>query len=222
MIDLVQISKSYTTKNVRKPIFNRLSFSFPRDRNVAIMGPNGAGKSTLMRLLAGTEAPDYGYIRRYGKLSWPLGFSGGFNGSMSGMENIRFVARIYGRDVEAMVEYVGEFSELGTSLNLPVRSYSSGMKARLAFGMSLAIDFDCYLIDEVIAVGDERFKQKSKREFRKKLPRAKLIMISHSMAQIAEYCDCGLFISANIVEYFDTIEGLVERYKRHGEGRPLD
>jgi capsular polysaccharide transport system ATP-binding protein len=161
VIELRNLSKAYRIKGIRKQVLDRVTLHFPADRNVAIMGPNGSGKSTLMRLLAGAEQPDEGEVIRKVSVSWPLGFSGGFNGSMTGIENIRFIARVYGADSEDVIDRVTDFAELGPSLRLPVKTYSSGMKARLAFGMSMAIDFQCYLIDEVIAVGDETFRRKS-------------------------------------------------------------
>lgn len=214
MIDFLGVSKAYVSRGIRKTILDRFSFSFPVDRNTAIVGPNGVGKSTLMRLIAGTELPDSGRMIRHGRMSWPLGFSGGFNGSMTGMENVRFVARVYGQDTEAVIDYVREFSELGSSLDLPVRTYSSGMKARLAFGMSLAIDFDCYLIDEIIAVGDQRFKSKSREAFHEKLPHSRIIMVSHSMSQVKEYCQCGLVLAADGISYYDDIDALVSDYNK--------
>src|SRR5690606_9006335 len=128
-------------------------------------------------------------------------------------ENIRFVARVCGQDTEAVIDYVQEFSELGASLKLPVRTYSSGMKARLAFGMSLALDFDCYLSDEVTAVGDERFKVKSKKACREELPGSRVIMVSHSMSQIKEYCQCGIILTGSRIEFHETVDGLGERYR---------
>lgn len=214
MIELREVSKSYHLMGVRKQILDRLSFVFQPDRNVAIMGPNGAGKSTLMRLIAGAEAPDGGEIIRHASVSWPLGFSGGFNGSMTGAENVRFVARVYGADTEAAIDYVQDFSELGASLNLPIKTYSSGMKARLAFGMSMAIDFDYYLIDEITAVGDENFKKKSRATFKEKLPHSRIIMISHSLSQIREYCDSGLLLTTEGAWYFDTIDDLIAAYRK--------
>lgn len=213
MIDLVNISKTYTLKGVRKRLFENLSFLFPEDRRVALMGPNGVGKSTLIRLIAGTEQPDSGRICRRGLVSWPLGFSGGFNGSMTGLENIRFVSRIYGQDTEAIIEYVQEFSELGESLRLPIKTYSSGMKARLAFGLSMAINFDCYLIDEITAVGDASFRKKSQQALARKMTHAQIIMVSHSAETIQSYCDCGLLLTHDGLCYYDDVDSLIHAYR---------
>ncbi|WP_136644325.1 ABC transporter ATP-binding protein [Tabrizicola sp. YIM 78059] len=213
MIVFDSVSKSYHTNGVRKTILHDFSFAFPRDRNIAIMGRNGVGKSTLMRLLAGTEPPDSGHVYRSTRVSWPLGFTGGFNGSMTGIENIRFVSRIYGQDPRRVIEYVTEFAQLGPYLRLPIRKYSSGMKARLAFGLSMAIDFDIYLIDEITSVGDEEFKQKSKAVFENRLARSQIIMISHSQSAIQQYCDCGLLLEGDRIRFFDRTEDLLIAYK---------
>ena len=214
MLVFDKVSKFYRTKGVKKTILSEFSFQFPTDRNVGIMGKNGAGKSTMMRLMAGIEPPDLGHVYRTTRVSWPLGFAGGFNGSMTGIENIRFVSRIYGQDTEKIIAYVTEFAELGPSLRLPIKTYSSGMKARLAFGLSMAIDFDVYLIDEITAVGDEDFKKKSKAVFQDKLAKSQIIMISHSANTIKEYCDCGLLLEGNQIRYFDDVDVLLAAYKK--------
>ena len=213
MLTLENVSKSYTLKGVKKVIFQNLSFDFPTDRNVAIMGKNGAGKSTMMRLLAGSEPPDRGKIYRDLSVSWPLGFSGGFNGSMTGLENIRFVSRIYGRNSDAVISYVQDFAELGDSLRLPIKTYSSGMKARLAFGLSMAIDFQVYLIDEITAVGDENFRRKSQAVFNDKLEQSQIIMVSHSESTVRDHCDCGLLLDNGKVSYYPEIDELINAYK---------
>jgi capsular polysaccharide transport system ATP-binding protein len=214
MLVFDKVTKFYRTKGVKKTILSEFSFEFPSDRNVGIMGKNGAGKSTMMRLMAGIEPPDRGHVYRTTRVSWPLGFAGGFNGSMTGIENIRFVSRIYGQETEKVIDYVTEFAELGPSLRLPIKTYSSGMKARLAFGLSMAIDFDVYLIDEITAVGDEDFKKKSQAVFQDKLAKSQIIMISHSAGTIKQYCDCGLLLEGNQIRYFDDVNDLLTAYKK--------
>lgn len=219
MIELQDVCKVYRTRGSKTVVFDHFNLAIPRGRNLAIMGCNGAGKSTLMRLLSGAERPDSGRIWRSTSVSWPLGFAGGFNGSMTGVENVRFVARVYGRDSDAILDYVRDFADLGGHLRLPMRTYSSGMRARLAFGLSLAIDFECYLIDEAMAVGDARFRAKSKQAFSEKMANAaQVIMVSHSLATIREYCNCGILLEpGGKVTHFDDAEGLIEAYKAHLE-----
>ena len=214
MIELKVINISYRIIGIELRIFSGLNFTFHSNRNYGLLGLNGSGKSTLLRLIAGSEMPDNGKIIRNGKVSWPMGFSGGFNGSMTGIENVRFVARIYGQNVDRVIKYVYVFSELGKSMTLPIRTYSSGMRARLAFGLSLAIDFDCYLVDEVIDVGDTNFKKKSKKAFQEKFDHSFLIMASHAPGIIKEYCDCGILLKYGVLEYHDTIDELLEAYKK--------
>ncbi|MDD7911621.1 MULTISPECIES: ABC transporter ATP-binding protein [Pseudovibrio] len=215
MIEFQNVSKTYHLKGVTKVILDDVSFRFPKGRNVAILGHNGAGKSTMMRLLAGAELPDSGAIRRHVKVSWPLGFGGGFNGDMTGMENIRFVARMYGEDTERVIEFVEDFSELGKSLTLPIKTYSSGMKARLAFGVSMAIDFRYYLIDEVTAVGDARFKRKCDEVFEQKLERSNIVMISHSMGAIKKLCDMGCVLNNGRLHFHDSVDEAIEHHNHN-------
>ncbi|WP_425088209.1 ABC transporter ATP-binding protein [Stappia sp.] len=214
MISFNGVRKTYRVNGHRKVVIDDLTLDLPSDRNVAIIGRNGAGKSTLMRLIAGAELPDEGRIIRRGKVSWPLGFGGGFNGDMTGIENARFVARMYGEDTERVVAYVEEFAELGESIRLPIRTYSSGMKARMAFGVSMAIDFSYYLIDEVTAVGDERFKRKCAAVFEEKIEKARIIMISHSLGTIRRFCQSACFMEGGHLHYFEDIEDAIAAHQR--------
>ncbi|MDB9944861.1 ABC transporter ATP-binding protein [Ascidiaceihabitans sp.] len=215
MISLDTVSKVYKVKDVKKVILDRVSFTFDTGLNIAIMGHNGAGKSTLMRMIAGIELPTSGLITRDEKVSWPLGFASGFNGLMTGVENVRFVARIYGEDTERVLADVQEFAEIGRSIDLPISTYSSGMKARLAFGLSLAINFDCYLIDEITAVGDRRFKKKSEVALKSKIRDARVIMISHAEKTIRDYCDTGVLVYQGSMYFYDTIDGLLSDYRKY-------
>ncbi|QUS58861.1 ABC transporter ATP-binding protein [Pseudovibrio brasiliensis] len=206
MIEFRDVRKTYRLKGVTKTILSGLTARFPKGKNIGILGHNGAGKSTLMRLIAGAELPDSGQIKRNVNISWPLGFGGGFAGQMTGIENVRFVARMYGEDTERMVEFVEDFSELGPSMTLPIQTYSSGMRARLAFGISMAINFKCYLIDEVTAVGDARFKRKCDEVFQTKLKHANIIMISHSEATIKKLCDTACLLHEGNLTMYDSID----------------
>jgi len=214
MIHFETVTKIYNAKNVRKLILDGVTFTFEDKHNIAIMGHNGAGKSTLMRMLAGIELPTSGRVRRDEKVSWPMGFSAGFNGTMTGVENTRFVARIYGEDTETVLAQVQSFAELGESLALPISTYSSGMKARLAFGLSLAINFDCYLIDEITAVGDHRFKKKSEAALKDKIHDSRVIMISHSEKTIRDYCDSGILLYDAKLYFYDDLGALISDYRK--------
>lgn len=215
MIEFIDVHKEYRLRGVTKVILDGLTLRLPPDKNVAILGQNGAGKSTVMRLIAGAELPDRGRIKRNAKVSWPLGFSGGFNGQMTGMENIRFVARMYGEDTEEIIDFVKDFSELGESIKLPVKTYSSGMKARLAFGVSMAIDFSFYLIDEVTAVGDTRFRKKCNEMFKNKLANSRIIMISHGVGTIRRFCDAGCVLDNGRLTLYDDVEDAIRHHEEN-------
>lgn len=213
MIEFINVSKVYPLKKGFRTVLDGVSFKFPEHRNVGILGMNGAGKSTLLRLIAGSEPPDSGQIRRSGRFSWPLGFGGGFNQNLSGEENLRFVSRIYGADLHKVTDYVREFAELGSALYEPVRTYSNGMRARLAFGLSLAIDFDVYLIDEVMAVGDPLFRKKSKAAFEARRQTANLILVSHDMKTIRDYSDVIVILDKQQLSIFEDVEAGIKHYE---------
>lgn len=214
MIHLDNVYKFYQIDRYRKTVLNFVTMNFEPGRSYGIMGVNGAGKSTLMRILAGTELPNSGRVRRTARVSWPLGFAGGLHPGMTGRENCHFVARIYGMEPRKVTEFVEDFAEIGPYLDAPMKTYSSGMGQRVAFGLSMAIDFECYLIDEVMAVGDARFAQKCKAEFDKRKQYADIILISHSIQNILEYCERGLVLSNGQLHYFPNVDDAVEMYKR--------
>jgi len=216
MIELHNISKSYRTGNKRHYVFRDLSLTIPPDKNVALIGRNGAGKSTLMRLLGGLDTPDSGRIISDRSMSWPVGLSGGFQGSLTGRENVKFVCRIYGAQGDAMrraIQYVEGFADIGEYFDLPVKSYSSGMRARVAFGMSLAFDFDYYLVDEAFSVGDAHFRVKAIQEFKAKVDAANLIFVSHDMGQVKKLCDIVLLVQDGRIVQFDNVDAGLSAYR---------
>ncbi|MGA0583810.1 MAG: ABC transporter ATP-binding protein, partial [Castellaniella sp.] len=210
MIEVRNLYKSYRDRSQQKRyrVFENLSFTIPEGRNVAILGRNGSGKSTLLRLLGGIDVPDRGQIITDKRISWPVGLSGGFQGSLTGRENVKFVARVQGARGPALrriVDYVESFAEIGDYFDEPVKTYSSGMRGRVAFGLSLAFDFDYYLIDEAMSVGDAHFKKKARLALHEKVGKANILLVSHSMADVASLCDFVLFIKNNRVVAYDEI-----------------
>ena len=212
MFELKNVTKSYLTPKGRRYVFRNLSLSIPPGKNIGLIGRNGAGKSTLMRLLGGADIPDSGSIVTDQSISWPVGLAGGFQGSMTGRENVKFVCRVYGAEGDAMrekVRYVQEFAEIGDWIDEPIKTYSSGMRSRVAFGLSMAFDFDYYLIDEVMSVGDAQFKRKCAEVFREKLQQSNVVLVSHSMPEIEKLCDIVLLVrDGGIQIYEDVAEGI--------------
>jgi capsular polysaccharide transport system ATP-binding protein len=193
----------------RKHVLNGTNLDIMPGEHIGLLGRNGAGKTTLIKLIGGVELPTSGKIRRHMSTSWPLGFSGGFQGSLTGYDNARFIARIYGHEYSEIRDYVEDFTELGAQLKMPVKTYSSGMKARLAFALSLAIEFDCYLIDEVIMVGDANFHQKCHVELFEKRGDRALVLASHSPDLIREFCDRAVVLhQGHATVYHDVNEAL--------------
>lgn len=203
MILVENVTKRYKTRNGQNVVLNDVSFCISNGEKVGILGSNGSGKSTLIRMLGGVERPDRGRITRSMSVSWPLAFSGGFQGSLTGLDNLRFICRVYGATIDDKIPQVEEFSELGSYLREPVKTYSSGMKARLAFALSMAIEFDCYLIDEVMAVGDSRFYDKCRYELHEKRKDRSLILVSHNANEIRKYCTIFYVLKSGVLTRFD-------------------
>lgn len=214
MIRFENVTKAYRTDGHRRTILERVSFTLKPGISYGILGINGAGKSTTMRLISGTEEPTRGQVHRNLRVSWPLGFAGGFHPSMTGRDNVIFVARIYGEDPKKVLEFVEDFSELGSYLDVPIKTYSSGMGSRLAFGMSMAIPFDCYLIDEVTAVGDARFQRRCSEAFSARRENADVIMVSHDMETLRTWCSQGIVLINGRAIVYEDINDAIEVYRR--------
>ncbi|MGG5215497.1 ABC transporter ATP-binding protein [Rahnella variigena] len=216
MIKIENLTKSYRTPKGRHYVFKDLNVELPSGKSVALIGRNGAGKSTLLRVIGGIDRPDSGKIHTDKTISWPVGLAGGFQGSLTGRENVKFVARLYSTpdQLREKVAFVEEFAELGKYFDMPIKTYSSGMKSRLGFGLSMAFEFDYYLVDEVTAVGDARFKQKCADLFKARHEEASFLMVSHSLGSLKEFCDVALFIGRdNKVKYFESVDEAITTYK---------
>ena len=218
MIKLDNLTKFYPFSNGDKHfVFREFTFTFPDDCSIGLIGRNGAGKSTLMRLLSGADIPNAGKVITDKKISWPVGLAGGFQQSLSARDNVKFVARVYGYKGEALeekVRYIEEFAEIGKYFDEPMNTYSSGMRSRIGFGLSMAFDFDYYLIDEAGAVGDAKFKKKSDAIYKEKLSNSKVIMVSHNMAEIEQWCDKVILVNSGKTIVYDDVKEGIEMYKR--------
>jgi capsular polysaccharide transport system ATP-binding protein len=212
MITCENLYKSYPMGHGRKKVLNGINFHIDKGERIGFLGRNGAGKTTLIKLIGGVELQTSGRIRRNMSVSWPLGFGGGFQGSLTGYDNARFIARIYGREYAELREYIEDFTELGRQLKMPVKTYSSGMKARLAFALSLAIEFDCYLIDEVILVGDHNFHEKCRHELFEKRGDRALILASHNADAIREYCNRAMVLQNGDGTMYDDLDQALDIY----------
>ena len=214
MIRLENITKYYPSKLGNQYIFQNVSFDIPNGHNIGILGSNGAGKSTLFRLLAGSEYPNKGRIITDLTLSWPVALTTGIHQQMTGKENTRFIGKVNGiADLDKYEQRVRKFAELGKKFDLPVRSYSSGMKPRLAFACSIAIDFDVYLIDEVTSVGDAKFRRKAKEALLERSEKANVIMVSHEMDEIRQFCDSAIVLHKGELTFYNDLEQGIEQYQ---------
>ena len=218
MIELQDITKAYYYKGHPKFIARNVSAVFPSGSRVGLMGRNGAGKSTLLSIIAGSLNPESGRVRVTGSISWPIGLQGCIHPDLTGAQNVKFIARVYGVDTEELTEFVADFAELGQNFNQPVRHYSSGMRGRLIFGMSMGIRFDTYLIDEVSAVGDAGFKKKSKMLFDDRMSKAGVIMVTHSEAMMKSMCTSGAVLEGGKLTMYDDVEDALEQHSRNTLG----
>ncbi|HAI6402212.1 TPA: ABC transporter ATP-binding protein [Escherichia coli] len=217
MIKIENLTKSYRTPTGRHYVFKDLNLEIPSGKSVAFIGRNGAGKSTLLRMIGGIDRPDSGKIITNKMISWPVGLAGGFQGSLTGRENVKFVARLYAKqeELKEKIEFVEEFAELGKYFDMPIKTYSSGMRSRLGFGLSMAFKFDYYIVDEVTAVGDARFKEKCAQLFKERHKESSFLMVSHSLNSLKEFCDVAIvFKDDNAVGFYEDVQEGIEEYYR--------
>ena len=217
MIRLDNITKSYLLSGGKRHyVFKNLSFAFPEGANIGLIGSNGAGKSTLMNILGGIDIPDSGKVITNKSISWPVGLSGGLQGSLTARDNIKFVARVYGykgAEIIEKVRYVEEFAEIGEYFDQPIKTFSSGMRSRVTFGLSMAFDFDYYLVDEAGAVGDANFKKKSMAVYKEKLASGNVILVSHNMTEVRSLCDHIVLLDGGKVTVLDNVEEGIKMYE---------
>lgn len=213
MIRFENVSKGFWVGDTRKTVIDDLDLTLPTGKSLGLLGRNGAGKSTLIQIIAGIMPPDTGKVVSDGTISWPVAFGGSFHPQMSGEQNVRFVARIYGVDTDSLIEFVQDFAELGKHFYMPVRTYSAGMKSRLTFGTSMGIRFDTYLVDEVTAVGDSSFRDKSRRIFRDRMESSSAILVTHHMNEMRDFCDAGLLLDRGKLLYFDDLDEAISRHE---------
>lgn len=215
MIRFENVTKTFVMEGKRKTIMRDVSMTFPSGRSVGLLGRNGAGKSTLLQMIAGTMPPSSGRISSSGSISWPVGFAGSFHPELSGAQNCRFIGRIYGVDTDELIAFVEEFAGLGVHFHLPLKTYSSGMKSRLAFGASMGIAFDTYLVDEVTAVGDAAFRARSDALFKHRMRNAGSVVVSHAMGQIRQLCDAVVVLEDGHLTFYDDVDQGIRDHERN-------
>lgn len=212
MIRIENLTKSFLLKGQRKYVARNINMTFPSNAAIGLLGRNGAGKSTLLKIIAGTLPPDAGQVISKGEISWQIGFAGSFHADLTGAQNVRFVARVYGVDTDELIEYVRDFSELGASFNMPFRTYSSGMKSRLSFGISMGIPFSYYLIDEVTSVGDAAFRKKCTAVLNARLEKSGAIVVSHSESTLRTLCKSGAVLENGKLTWHDDINDAIAEH----------
>ncbi len=214
MIRFENLTKTFTMKGRGKTIVDDISLTLPAGVSVALLGRNGTGKSTLLQMIAGTTDPTSGRIVSKGTISWPVGFAGSFHPELTGAQNTRFLARIYGVDTDELVDFVQDFADLGAHFHLPFRTYSSGMKSRLGFGISMGIQFDTYLVDEVTAVGDAAFRTKSAVVFKDRMTHSGAIVVTHAMPQVRDLCSAAAVLEHGKLYYYKDVEDGIRHHNQ--------
>ncbi|EHA13542.1 ABC transporter ATP-binding protein [Halomonas sp. HAL1] len=215
MIEIKNLYKRYHNHHGSDWVLKDINLTIPKQVSVGLIGPNGAGKSTLLRLIAGMDTPDKGEVIRYSRVSWPVGLSGGMQNNMTGRQNVKFVARAQGsnpKEIKRVIDFVEGFAEIGSAFDEPVRTYSSGMRSRLSFGLSLAFDFDVYISDEATSVGDLSFRKKATSAFKEKIGKASIIIVSHSEGILRELCDAGIWINQGNAFWYDNVDDAIKAY----------
>jgi capsular polysaccharide transport system ATP-binding protein len=221
MIEIQDLWKAYRVASKSKLVAKGISLQIPQNTKLAILGKNGAGKSTLLRIIAGIEDPDHGKVISHGSVSWPIGIASSFHPDLTGRQNVRFVARIYGVDQYILSNFVTEFAELGFHFDAPIRTYSSGMKARLGFAVAMGIEFDTYLLDEITAVGDANFKRKSSVMLKEKLEKSSAIIVAHSMGFLREVCNQAIILHDGRVKFYEDIEAAIHDHRKMSNGETV-
>jgi len=212
MIRLQDLTKSYRVHGRMREVLSGVNATFGRGEAVGILGRNGAGKTTLLRLVAGVEMPTRGRVERGMSVSWPLGFGGAMHYSITGADNARFIARIYDKPVAETVEFVEDFADLGEYYRMPARTYSSGMLMRLGFALSMAVEFDCYLVDEAIATGDGRFAERCRQALETIRGRSAILFVSHVPAMLRKFCTSGAVLRDGKLIRYDDLDQAIAAY----------
>ena len=213
MIQFDHVTKGFWVRRAFQTVIDDLTFTLPTGRALALLGRNGAGKSTLLELISGTMQPDRGTVWSNGSISWPVGLGGSFHRDLTGAQNTRFLARVYGVDTDELADFVQDFADIGKHFHMPFRTYSQGMRSRLTFGISMGIPFDTYLIDEITAVGDAQFRRKSQAVFRDRMKSASAIMVSHNLAELREFCDSAILLHRGKLTFYDSLDEAIAQHE---------
>lgn len=213
MIQCTNLSKGFWLRNQFFTVIDNLTLTVPTGKSLALLGGNGAGKSTLLQLISGALRPDSGEIWSDGTISWPIGFGGSFSPDLTGAQNTRFLARVYGVDTDELADFVQDFAQIGRHFDMPIRTYSAGMRARLTFGISMGIPFDTYLVDEVTSVGDQKFRRRSQQLFRDRMAASSAILVSHNLPELRKYCDSGVLLHQGRLTYYEDLDEAVDAHK---------